>query len=65
MEFLNEAVAAIQSFLWDGLLILLLCGTGLFFTIRLGGIQIRRFGVSLREMFSGFSLKGEKAGSTG
>lgn len=65
MEFLNEAVSTIQSFLWDGLLILLLCGTGLFFTIRLGGIQIRRFGAGLREMFSGFSLKGEKAGKHG
>ncbi len=54
MEFLNEAVAAIQSFLWDGLLILLLCGTGLFFTIRLGGIQIRRFGAGLRRCFPAF-----------
>lgn len=65
MDLLSQAITAVQSFLWDGLLILLLCGTGLFFTIRLKGIQLRRFGSGLREMFSGFSLKGEKAGKHG
>ena len=65
MDLLSQAITTVQSFLWDGLLILLLCGTGLFFTIRLKGIQLRRFGSGLREMFSGFSLKGEKAGKHG
>ena len=62
MEGVTQFIKTIQSFLWDYLLIFLLCGVGLFFTIALKGVQIRRFIPGLREMFSGFSLKGEKAG---
>ena len=65
MEGITQFVKAIQSFLWDYLLIFLLCGVGLFFTIALKGVQIRRFIPGLREMFSGFSLKGAKAGKHG
>ncbi|MCI9414632.1 MAG: sodium:alanine symporter family protein [Clostridiales bacterium] len=65
MEWFTSLVTTVQSFLWDGLLIVLLCGTGLFFTIRLKGIQLRRFVPGLKEMFAGFSLKGEHAGKHG
>ena len=65
MEGITQFVKAIQSFLWDYLLIFLLCGVGLFFTIALKGVQIRRFIPGLREMLSGFSLKGAKAGKHG
>ena len=65
MEGVTQFIKTIQSFLWDYLLIFLLCGVGLFFTIALKGVQIRRFIPGLREMFSGFSLKGEKAGKHG
>lgn len=65
MEWFPSLVNAVQSFLWDGLLIVLLCGTGLFFTLRLKGIQIRRFIPGLKALFSGFSLKGEQAGKHG
>lgn len=65
MTVITAIIEAVQGFLWDYLLIFLLCGTGLFFTIALRGVQIRRFGAGLRAMFSGFSLRGEKAGKHG
>lgn len=65
MEVLTGIIEAVQGFLWDYLLIFLLCGTGLFFTIALKGVQFRRFGAGMREMFSGFSLRGKKAGKHG
>ncbi len=65
MELFGQIVKTVQSFLWDYLLIFLLCGAGLFFTISLKGVQFRRFGAGLKEMFSGFSLRGEKAGKHG
>ena len=44
MEQLTQLVTDINSFIW-GLwcLIPLLCGTGLYFTIRLKFVQIRKF----------------------
>lgn len=65
MEVLTGIIEAVQGFLWDYLLIFLLCGTGLFFTIALKGVQFRRFVAGMREMFSGFSLRGKKAGKHG
>ncbi len=65
MDTISTVIKAVQGFLWDYLLIILLCGTGLFFTISLKGVQFRRFGAGLREMFSGFSLRGKKAGKHG
>lgn len=65
MDAVTTVIKAVQGFLWDYLLIFLLCGTGLFFTIALRGVQFRRFGAGLREMFSGFSLRGKKAGKHG
>lgn len=65
METITAFIRAAQGFLWDHLLIVLLCGTGLFFTITLKGVQFRRFGAGLRQMFSGFSLRGKKAGKHG
>lgn len=65
METVLQVVKSIQGFLWDYLLIFLLGGVGIFFTLTLKGVQIRRFIPGLREMFSGFSLKGKKAGKHG
>ena len=43
-EILNNCVESINSFLWGPyFLITLLCGTGLFFTIRLGFVQIHDY----------------------
>lgn len=65
MDAINTVIKTAQGFLWDYLLIFLLCGTGLFFTFSLKGVQFRRFGAGLRQMFSGFSLRGKKAGKHG
>lgn len=59
MNFLTEIVDTISSFLWDYALMYLLVATGIFFTVRLGFIQFRRFGAGLKAMFGGFSLHGK------
>ena len=65
-EILNNCVESINSFLWGPyFLIALLCGTGLFFTIRLGFVQIFKFKMGLGELFGNFSLHGEAAGKAG
>ena len=40
--------------------LILLCGTGIYYTIRLKFIQVRRFGEGWRHVFGNLSLKGEK-----
>ena len=66
LKFLNNCVESINSFLWGPyFLIALLCGTGLFFTIRLGFVQIFKFKMGLGELFGNFSLHGEAAGKAG
>ena len=65
MEQLEKIVGAVNSFLWDELLIVLLVGTGLYYTIRLGFIQIRKFKTAAKILFGGMSFKGEAAGKSG
>ena len=38
------AVKAISDFFWNNILLFLLCGTGIYFTLRLKLIQVRKFG---------------------
>ena len=49
-----------NDFLWSFLLLVLLCGTGLYYTIRLRFIQVRKFGEGVRQVFGHFSMNGEK-----
>ena len=65
MEFVSQIVDAVNSVLWGWLLLFLLCGTGLFYTIRLRFIQLRRFPHAFRRLFSNISLQGESADHTG
>ena len=66
MDELLKLVSEANGFLWGtNFLIPLLCGTGLFFTIRLGFVQISKFGTACRKLFGNFSLFGEAAGSHG
>lgn len=65
MEFLTQAVDAVNGVLWDYLLIFLLCGTGIYFTIRLKFVQVTKFGKSVKSVFGNFSMNGEKAGKGG
>ena len=63
---LTDLVSSINSFLWGPyFLIALLCGTGLYFTIRLRLVQIFKFKVGLNRLFGNFSLHGEAAGKSG
>ncbi len=55
-----ELVKQANSLLWDVVLILVLCGTGIYFTIRLRFIQVRKFGEGFKLVFGHFTLKGEK-----
>ena len=59
---LTDLVSSINSFLWGPyFLIALLCGTGLYFTIRLRFVQIFKFKMGLNRLFGNFSLHGEAA----
>ena len=46
-----EMVTQVNGFMWGIGLLLLLCGTGIYFTIRLRFIQVRRFGEGIRLVF--------------
>ena len=66
ISFLTDIASTISDFVWGPFfLIPLLCGTGLFFTIRLKLIQVRKFPEGWKRIFGIFSLKGEKAGKHG
>ena len=60
MEAVTEVVSKASDYLWNVILIILLCGTGIYFTIRLKFIQTRKFGEGFKLVFGNISLKGEK-----
>ena len=55
---LLNIVSTINSYLSNYVLLILLIGTGLYFTIRTRGVQFRCFGEGWKKMFGGFSLSG-------
>ncbi len=59
MDELLLIVQTINSYLSNYVLIVLLIGTGLFFTIRTAFVQVRCFGEGLKRLFGGFNLNGE------
>ena len=66
MDELLKLVVEANGFLWGiSFLIPLLCGTGLFFTLRLGFVQVTKFKTACKKLFANFSLFGEAAGSHG
>ena len=65
MEFISGIVDAINGFFWGSALIVLLCGTGLYFTVRLKFVQVRQFGAAFKRTFGSISFSGEKAGAEG
>ncbi len=60
MDVLLSIVQTINSYLSNYVLIILLIGTGLWFSIRTGFVQVRCFGEGLRRVFGNFSLRGGK-----
>ena len=65
MEQLTNLVSQISDIVWNGLLLYLLVGTGIIFTIRTRFVQVRKFGAGCKRLFANFSLNGEKAGKDG
>ena len=55
-----ELVKELNGYLWNVILIFLLCGTGIYYTFRLKFIQVRRFGQGLKLVFGHMSFKGTK-----
>lgn len=65
MEQLTILVGKASDFVWNSVLLYVLVATGILFTIRLGFIQIRKFGAGWKQMFGNFSLSGKKADKDG
>ena len=65
LDQLNEVVLTLTDFLSGKLLVVLLVGTGLWFTIRLGGVQFTQFGRAFKSVFGNINLNGGKAGKDG
>lgn len=58
MDTLLTIVQTINAYLSDYILIVLLIGVGLFYTIKTRFVQVRCFGEGWRKTFGNFSLKG-------
>ena len=66
MEQLTQIVSDINGFLWGMYcLIPLLCGVGIYFTLKLDFIQIRRFGRVAKYTLGDLSLHGKRADKHG
>ena len=65
MEAFTALVTQASDYLWNWVLLILLVGTGLYFTLRLRFVQVRRFVEGMRRLFGGFSLHGKAAGKDG
>ncbi|NCC97675.1 MAG: sodium:alanine symporter family protein, partial [Synergistales bacterium] len=50
---IQELVSVANGILWGKLMVWLLLGTGIFYSVRLGLPQIRHFGHMFKVMFSG------------
>ncbi len=60
MEQLLTIVQTINSYLSDYILMILLIGTGIFFTIRTRFVQVRCFSEGMKKVFGNISFKGKK-----
>lgn len=66
MGTIESIVNAVNGILWDkNILLFLLVGTGIWYTLQLGFIQVRGFGEGWRRTFGGIFKKKEKADKNG
>lgn len=65
MDTLTNIVSQASDFLWNVILIIILCGTGIYYTFRLKFIQIRKFREGWHQVFGNFSLRGKKEANGG
>ena len=62
-EVLLKIAATINTYLSDYILIFLLIGVGLYYSIRTRFVQVRCFGEGMRKVFGNLKLRGEKQSS--
>ncbi len=62
MDMLLSIVQKINLYLSDYILIILLVGTGLFFTVKTRFVQVRCFGEGLKQVFGGVFSKDKNSG---
>ena len=65
MDKAAKVVDDMSGFVWNNILLFVLLGAGLYFTIRTGFVQIRHFSRGWNRVFGDFSLSGSKAGKDG
>ena len=63
LTWLENAIGTVNGYLADWVLVVLLVGVGLFFTIKTRFVQVRCFGQGMKKVFGGIKLKGEKSKS--
>ena len=64
-KMLNDIFSTLGSYLSNYVLIAALLGGGIWFTVKLGFIQVKGFGEGMRRTFGGMFKKGDKAGADG
>lgn len=60
-----ERLTEVANFLWGWPLIIVIVFTGIFLTIRTGGVQFRRFGYMLKTTFGSITQKESEIEGTG
>lgn len=64
MNFIEIIVSKVNGILWDYILVFGLVGIGLYFSVRLGFPQVKRFGTAAKRVFGGvFKKEKSKEGS--
>ncbi|AWZ49030.1 sodium:alanine symporter family protein [Clostridiaceae bacterium 14S0207] len=64
MDSALNLVKGLNHYLWNYILIFLLCGTGIFFSFKLKFVQVKKFGKAFKNTFGAISF-GKKAGKDG
>ncbi len=62
-EFLMEIVSTVNQYLSNYILIFLLVGVGLFYTIKTRFVQVRCFGEGMKKVFGNIKIFGKKDGN--
>ncbi len=60
MELIQKIVDTVNTYLSDYILIFLLVGVGLFYSIRTKFVQVRCFGEGMKNVFGNIKLKGDR-----
>ena len=61
MEGFTKFVTALDDFAWGPVMLILLVGTGVYFTARTGALQFRKFGYAMKNTL-GKAFSKQKAG---